>query len=112
MDDRLRAVRELHFPDEYGYCPGDDFGGYEAESVTWPCTTAQTIYSAEEIAEITEAIRLRRKWVNENRPRLAASMLSRVLRRAYMDQIEFALRGTTMFQTLTTPVEFERRASL
>lgn len=42
-DPVARAVLDLHAPDDFGDCMGDDMEGYEAEAPTWPCRTVEAV---------------------------------------------------------------------
>lgn len=44
-DPVARAVLDLHKLDD-GYCRGDEFGGYESEPPTWPCSTVDAVAEA------------------------------------------------------------------
>lgn len=64
----IDQLRDLHKLAEVGlelYCSGCDFGGYEGEEPSWPCRTAELVYTAEEIAEVLEAIELAGKWSSQ-----------------------------------------------
>jgi hypothetical protein len=59
MDDLVRRVRELHRPRWYNpysqsgqvwlVCHGCDEGGHAEAPASWPCRTAEIVYTAEEI---------------------------------------------------------------
>jgi dolichyl-phosphate-mannose--protein O-mannosyl transferase len=59
MDDRISRVRELHTPVEQRYvksvahyCHGCDLGPHPEDYPDWPCSTAEIVYTPEEIADV------------------------------------------------------------
>lgn len=67
MNDPVASVRALHAPDGASWlrCRGCDANGYEAEDPEWPCRTAELVYTAEEISDITEAAHWFGKWTRQ-----------------------------------------------
>lgn len=62
----LAKVRELHrpvwdtfttlmgTPGALAYCKGCDLGVYAASDASWPCSTAEIVYTADEIEKLKE----------------------------------------------------------
>ena len=64
----MGAIRDLHAPEGDTYklaCRGCDAEGYEAEEPSWPCRTAELVYSEVEIADTLATYESWRKWVRD-----------------------------------------------
>lgn len=106
MIDELRA---LHAPnqDRWPRCEGCDFEGYESEPPSWPCRTAELVYTQEEIDDSLWASEMLAKWTKDwdYRKRMLKPWQPReLLHSAYDRYIAMALQTLPIFHSLAPTV--------
>lgn len=106
MIDELRA---LHAPnqDRWPRCEGCDFEGYESEPPSWPCRTAELVYTQEEIDDSLWASEMLAKWTQDwdyRKQMLKPWQPRNPLYAAYDRYITDALRMTPLLRAFTRTV--------